>query len=61
MSKTRKEPASIPLFTREARIKRQLREHMRKLGVPVHLRALCRPGTKWETSAWQPRTRQLEK
>lgn len=32
MSKTRKKPVSIPLFTREARIKRQLREHLRILG-----------------------------
>lgn len=32
MAKTRKKPASIPLFTREARIKRQLREHLRSLG-----------------------------
>ena len=28
VSKTRKKPASIPLFTREARIKRQLCEHI---------------------------------
>jgi hypothetical protein len=32
LAKTRKKPASIPLFTREARIKRQLREHLRSLG-----------------------------
>lgn len=32
MSKTRKKPVAIPLFTREARIKRQLREHLRRLG-----------------------------